>query len=404
MIIQPGPVRGVVRVPGSKSLTHRAVLMAAQSSRPCDVVGGLEGADTQATLGAMDAFGAMRDGWAFSPAELHAGDVDCANSGTTLRLTTATAARFDGPSRFDGDASLRGRPNGPLLDALRGLDARIDGGPTCPYIVRGPMQAGDVVLPPQVSSQYASGLLLSLPMLDGDSTLRPEPPVSSRPYLDLTLGVARAGGLRIDVEGDAFHIPGGQRPDAARFEVEGDWSTAAFPLVAGAIAGDVTVEGLDEDSRQGDKRILDILRAFGADVQGTRVREASLRSPGLVDVADGPDMFPALCVLAACAEGMTTFTGGAALRHKESDRIAAMAAGLQAMGIDCTETEDGLVVVGGRLHAAAIDSRGDHRIHMAFCTAALVADGPVTVSEPDCVAVSHPDFHRDLHALQAGAP
>jgi len=420
--VKAGRIDGTLRAPPSKSETHRAYLLAAQSDLPCRVRSPLRSEDTQATLYALHAMGArivlQDDDVQFLPAPLRAPTtaLDCANSGTTLRLLTVFATRFGHDVTLTGDASLRGRPNGPLLDALVGLGARVtsDSG-KAPITVRGPIRSGAVRLPPRSSSQYASALLLGLAVLPGPSTVELQAPVSSSPYLDVTLASARHFGLRIaeaprpNDGGRRFDLPGGDVPRAERVNVEGDWSAAAFPLVAAAITGGrVTVTALRADSPQGDRAILDQLGSFGAKVRHDEAGvtcespgAGGLSSPGTVDVAATPDLFPALCVLAACARGTTTFTGGASLRAKESDRIQAMAAGLRQMGIECRERPDGLEVVGGRLGGATVASLGDHRIHMAFAVAGLAASGTTTVDDPSCAAVSYPGFHKAFGAAGA---
>lgn len=409
--VHPGVASGTVRAPPSKSVTHRAHLLAAHTTGEAVVEDPLRAADTDTTLDCLRRLGAdlreQEGAVRFGPPDWHAAELDCANSGTTLRLLLGLAARITQPTRFDGDASLRARPNRPLLEALRRRGAHVEGTDTLPLTVRGPIAPGEYALPANVSSQYASSLLLSLPFLGGDSTVRMTPPVSSRPYLHVTMQTAAAFGLRIEAEGDAFHVDGGQSVGDARYAVEGDWSGAAFPLVAAAVTGGtVTVEGLREDSAQGDRAVLDVLRSFGARVQGTTVTGGDLRSPGTVDVRATPDLFPALCVLAACTEGRTTFTGGAALRHKESDRIVAMADGLTRLGIRVEQRPDGLVVEGGRLRRGSVQGFHDHRIHMAFCVAGLASEGPVTVTHAASAAVSYPGFHDQLRSLTGtpGAP
>jgi 3-phosphoshikimate 1-carboxyvinyltransferase len=409
--VRAGTMQGTVRAPPSKSETHRAYLLAAQSETPCRVRSPLRGDDTQATLTALRAMGCrlhlQDDDVQFLPAALHAPreTVDCGNSGTTLRLLAATVARFPGRVELTGDASLRQRPNGALLQALQALGATctsMDG--RAPLAIAGPLRSGAVRLPAGSSSQFASALLLSLPFLDGDSTVDLAAPVASAPYLDLTLRMARQFNLRIDespAAGRSFHVPGGQAPRAERVHVAGDWSSAAFPLVAAAVTGgQVTVSGLDPESPQGDRALLAHLEAFGAKVSwqdgAVRVQAGALASAGTLDVAATPDLFPALAVLASCSRGTTTFTGGAALRHKESDRIAAMAEGLGRMGAQVQERPDGLVIQGGRLQGATVSSRGDHRIHMAFAVAGLAATGTTTVDHPASAAVSYPGFHDAL--------
>lgn len=415
--IRPGPLKGTVAAPPSKSETHRAFLLAAQSTTPCTLLTPLLAEDTRATLSCLLALGARvhldtdrPETVQFLPATLRptAQALDCRNSGTTLRLLAATAARFGQPITLTGDDSLRARPNGPLLDALRGLGATVqaaDG--RAPLTVQGPLRPGSVRLPAGTSSQFASALLLSLPMLPGPSTVHLEPPVASAPYLDVTLASARRFGLAIERRGDTFAVAGSSSPRADAVRVGGDWSAAAFALAGAAVTGgSVTVTGLDPDSPQGDRLVLDVLRSFGAQMAataaGVTATGAPLTSPGRIDVSATPDLFPVLAVVAACSQGTTTFAGGANLRHKESDRIAAMADGLRRLGADVHETPDGLVVHGGRpLHGAILASHGDHRVHMALGIAALAAQGPSTLDGPATAAVSHPGFHADLAALGA---
>jgi len=415
--VVPATATGTVRAPPSKSVTHRAYVLAAQSDVPCTVLRPLRAADPDATLACLHALGARvapgAGEVAFTPAPpVPPREVlDCRNAGTALRLLLALAARLPFPVTLDGDASLRGRPNGRLLHALEALGARTesrDG--RAPVTVRGPMGPGSVTLPGGSSSQYASALLLSLPMLDGPSEMRLEPPVASAPYLDVTHDVAAAFGVASaahDEDGARVtRIDGGRRPRAERYLVDGDWSAAAFPLVAAASGGPVTVRGLRADSPQGDRAILPLLRRFGLHVHVandavTARSEGATESPGTVDVRDTPDLFPALAILAAVSRGTTTFTGGAALRRKETDRIAAMAEGLAALGVRAEERPDGLVVHGARggIQAGRVRSHGDHRIHMAFAVAGLLAEGPVDVDDPACAAVSYPSFHADLARL-----
>lgn len=422
MALDPGgamstrPVQGVVQAPPSKSVTHRMFMLAAQADGECTIERPLRAADTDATLGALRALGAdatERPGQvSFLPATLHAPPdvVDCQNAGTALRLIAGTVARFDGTTVLDGDASLRRRPNRPLLEALESLGAHIQAtdGDKCPLEIRGPLRPGDVTIPGEASSQFVSSLLLSLPLLDGPSTVTVTPPVASRPYLELTLDVARRFGLGIDADGDTFHIQGGDRPQGGTHAVDGDWSAAAFPLAAAAIThGTVTVQGLDPESPQGDRRIMDRLTAFGCRCHtgpdGVTIEGGALRSPGTIDTRDTPDMFPALAVVAACADGTTTFTGGATLRHKESDRIHAVAEGLSVLGIQVEERPGGLVVQGGAPRGGEVHAHSDHRIHMAFRVLALAADGPVHVDGAETAAVSYPDFQADLERITGGS-
>ncbi|TVQ86780.1 MAG: 3-phosphoshikimate 1-carboxyvinyltransferase [Deltaproteobacteria bacterium] len=409
-----------VAIPGSKSLTHRALLLGALSSGPCRVSNPLIGADCLSTLGVLEALGARTqregDDILFEPIrDLHPTDaaLDCGNSGTTLRLMLAQVARLEGSSTLTGDASLRGRPNATLLAALESLGARVrsEGG-RAPVIVRGPIRAGRISLPSKGSSQYASGLLLALPLLHASSQLFLEAPISSRPYLDLTRQTAAAFGLELGMTEEAgglrFTIPGGQRPRAASFTVEGDWSTAAFPLVGGAIAGQpVRLRGLRADSVQGDRAIVEIMRRFGLEVEvasdEVRLEPRERVAPGAIDLGATPDLFPALCALAARTEGTTVLRGAPSLRHKECDRIAAMVRGLRQLGLSAEERPDGAQIVGKAELGPSetlIQSEHDHRVYMAFSVLGLGAKSEITVDGAGCEAVSYPGFGAMLGALR----
>ena len=349
--IHPACAQGTVQIPASKSVTHRAFLLAALSESPAMVGNPLHSADTTATLNCLHALGARFQVEAgavrFEPAPLQPPrtPLDCANSGTTLRLLAATSARLTHTVTLTGDASLRSRPNGQLLDALHHLGARIrsDDG-RAPLTIQGPLRAGNVNLPAHSSSQFASALALALPFLEGRSRLTLARPVASRPYLDLTLDLAARAGLRLTTAEDggvedtgalSIEVPGNQHASLGAVKVEGDWSSAAFPLAAAALTqGHVTVTGLSNTSRQGDRAFLDHLKAFGCQVEAksdgiTVTGPSHLESPGTIDVTDTPDLFPILAVLAARSRGTTTLSGGSQLRSKETDRIHAM---LQRLG------------------------------------------------------------------------
>lgn len=416
VVISPGPVHGTTQAPPSKSVTHRALLLGAQAPNGCVVRHPLLSADTIATLRGLEILGARpqidADAIRFSPAELRPASqvVDCANSGTTLRLLAATAARLPAPTTMTGDASLRRRPNDSLLAALTalGVQCRSSGG-RAPLSIQGPLRPGIAHVSGAAGSQATSALLLALPFAPGDSQVVVVPPLQSRPYIDVTLDVARQAGLRLQSaagESLRIHVPGYQTVTATHLAVEGDWSSAAFPLAAAAVTGGtVTVTGLQHASHQGDRRIVEWLAAFGASVRTSETTVTctggKLSSPGLVDVGDTPDLFPIIAVIAAASRGTTELTGAAHLRTKESDRIAVMADGLSRMGIQVTARPDGLRVVGGAIQGAQIATAADHRIHMSFAVAALAAAGPSWIDMPAAAAVSYPGFHDAMSRLGA---
>ncbi len=406
--VHPGSVRGSAKAPPSKSYTHRALLLGLLAEGTTTVRDALASEDPRATLLAVEALGARvrkgdviaieSDGMVRAPA----GVIDCLNSGTTLRLLSAIAALSPGEVRLTGDASLRKRPMGPLLAALESLGAKTASAEgKAPVAIRGPLQGGRARLPGDVSSQFVSALLLAGARTPQGVEVEIEGALKSEPYVDITREMMGDFGVRVE----GLSVAGGQRYQARDYRVPGDFSTAAFPLAAGALAGDVTVENLPERTAQGDKAIVDLLRRFGARVDAearrVRVREAPLRGIH-ADLSDTPDLFPVLCAVAAHAQGETVLSGAAHLRYKESDRIAAMVANLRRLGVDAQERPDGARIVGGPVRGAeGLVTEGDHRVLMALAVCGLRAEGPLVLDDHEAHAVSYPSFLHDFAALGA---
>jgi 3-phosphoshikimate 1-carboxyvinyltransferase len=411
--IHPGRVEGTVLAPPSKSYTHRAFLLGLLAQGTTRVRDPLVSEDPRATLDGIEALGARvkREGLVVviqSDGKVHPPPraVDCLNSGTTLRLMSAIAGLCDGEVTLTGDASLRKRPMRPLLDALAALGATAQGAQgKAPVTIRGPMRGGRAVLPGDVSSQFVSALLLAGARTPDGIVVDVSGDLKSRPYVDITVEMMADFGAKAEATPRGFSVPGGQRYHPADYRVPGDYSTAAFPLVAGALSGEVTVDNLPQRTAQGDKAILDLLERFGADVsrhgRAATVRAAPLRGTS-VDLSDTPDAFPALCALAAHAQGETVLSGAAHLRFKESDRIAAMVGNLRKMGVDAHERPDGAVIRGGIVHGAqGLVTHGDHRVEMALAICALRATGPVELDDHEAHAVSYPAFLTDMRRLGA---
>ena len=411
-----GALGGTIRVPGDKSISHRAVIIGSIAEGTTHVSGFLEGADTLATLAAFRAMGVGIDGPDAGHVRIHgvglrglvrpAGDLDLGNSGTAMRLLPGVLAgqRFD--TRLVGDASLSRRPMNRIIEPLALMGARIEASAagTPPLDVRGsenPLRAIRYRLP-MASAQVKSCLLLAGLYADGTTVVCE--PAPTRDHTERMLsGFGHA--LRRDEEGIA--IEGGGRLEATRIDVPGDISSAAFFLVGASIAegSDLRIEGVGiNPTRTGVISVLeqmgariDVLArrdAAGEPVADLRVRGARLRGvridPALVPLAI--DEFPVLFVAAACADGVTELTGARELRVKESDRIAVMAEGLARLGAEATATEDGMVIRGGALEGGEVDSHGDHRIAMAFAIAGLRAGGEVRIRDCGNVATSFPGF------------
>ena len=296
------------------------------------------------------------------------------------------------------------RPLGPLWEALEAHGVRLSRPAPGELLCAGRLENGRFLLPGDVSSQFFSGLLFALPLLSGPSELRAATPPESAGYIAMTLAALRRFGIAAEPLPDGWAIPGGQRyrsPGAVR--AEGDWSNAAFWLAAGALSRPVTVTGLQAESGQGDRVILEYLRRFGAEVEqnadAVTVRPAPLRGCSL-DVRSTPDLAPPLALLAACAAGTTRITGAARLRYKESDRLASIAAALRALGADVRDLPDGLEIAGGRLTDGMVDACGDHRIAMLAAIASARCD--VRLRGAECVEKSDPHFWQTLAGLRSG--
>ena len=390
--VYPGSLHGGVTAPPSKSHVHRLLIAAALCGEETAIHCPGENEDIAATVRCLKALHAeiTRDGDLYrvcrkSPLfHLSAGDaLDCGESGSTLRFLLPLCAALHDSALLTGRGRLPSRPNGPLLEVLRSHGAKIDGD-FLPLTVNGGLQPGDFSLPGNISSQYFTGLLFVLPMLNGDSTLVYTSPLESMPYVDLTLSVLRRFGIQIKTIENGWKIPGNQKyTSPGTVEAEGDWS-AAFWLGANSLGNAVTVEGLNRASCQGDKAIEKLLAHIG----------------GEIDVTDTPDLMPILSAVAAARPGTETkIIGAARLRLKESDRIAAMAQTIRDLGGNAEELPDGLVIHGAKLKGGTVDGMNDHRVVMSAAVAATACQGPVTILGAEAVNKSYPHFWRDFEAL-----
>ena len=405
-----GKAVGKVTVPTSKSHTHRAIIMSALSGGPCRVTSPLISLDTQATRDAVRAMGATveeHDGYLTINAEsIHGPDrtVDVNNSGTTLRLMSGISALFGTETVLTGDESIRKRPMGPLLRTLRdcGVECRSDND-RAPISIRGPVKTDRLTIDGSTSSQFVSSVLMMSPLIGRPVDIRLTGKTVSRPYIDITLSMMRRFGITVEERVGGFHTePQIYRP--CDYTVPADFSSAAFPLVAGGLSGKVTVTNLDMDDPQGDKRIVDILSKAGCEVtvNGDSVTCASTGKLKAMDIdmSDIPDLFPIVCVLMSTTEGTSRLYGAPHLRFKESDRIALTERMLRTLGADITGTEDGCVINGvGRLKGGRIEHNGDHRLMMAAAVASLISDGPVSMEDDGCWNVSFPGFPETMRGL-----
>ena len=410
--IIPGARTGRVRIPASKSQAHRLLICAALGEEKTEVVCDGISADIAATAKCLCALGAkieeMEMGFLVSPikkAPEGRCDLYCGESGSTLRFLLPIVGALGAQAVFHREGRLPQRPLAPLDSVLKehGMTLREDGDL---LYCSGQLIGGNYTIAGNVSSQYISGLLMALPRLTGESTLTVTGTLESAAYVAMTEDALRLSGVEFSKNGASYAIPGGQRFRLpARTAVEGDWSNAAFFLCMGALAkGGVRVEELNLKSSQGDRGVLDVLRAFGAEVgeegDTVTVRRGTLRGV-TIDASPIPDLIPVLSVVASVAAGETRVENASRLRLKESDRLQSTANLLRALGGRVEEKEDGLVITGvPALHGGSFETQNDHRLAMSAAVAACTATGGVTVDNDACVAKSYPRFWEDYGSLK----
>lgn len=406
-----GRVHGSLTPPSSKSYAQRAlaVSLLAQGHTVLRKLDFCQ--DTLSALGCIHTLGAevieldeqtLSIGGGLSPREttLHVGE-----SGLASRLFTPIASLAERPIRIVGRGSLLERPMQMMIEPLKRLGVRVeDNRGYLPFEVCGPLRGGETEVDGSVSSQFITGLLLALPMAAIDTTLHVEKAVST-PYLDMTIDTAKRFGVDIfHRDYHEFYIPGGQRYRGLDLTIEGDWSAAAMLLVAGAVAGEVCIENLSALSKQADTAVLDALARAGAEVtiEGDSITAARRELHGFeFDATQCPDLFPALAVLAAAAEGETTLYGTSRLTHKESNRAETIAEEFSKIGIAVDISEENIMRIrGGKIHATEVESHNDHRIAMALAVAGLISDGVMQIHGAECVAKSYPDFFEQLESIR----
>jgi 3-phosphoshikimate 1-carboxyvinyltransferase len=411
--IFPARLNGAVNAIPSKSQAHRALICAALADKPTRVECNGESEDILATAACLSALGAgiERESGAYVvrplKQETNSGIVTlpCGESGSTFRFMLPIVGALGRKVCFIPKGRLPERPLSPLYEELVSHGAELSPQGSVPFHAAGWLKPGRYSLDAGVSSQFISGLLFALPLLDGDSELVLTGNAESFPYVELTVAMLEDFGIKADFSGEVFSIPGRQTYRSSSIvRIEGDWSNAAFWLGAGAIgSGSITCVGLDLQSRQGDKAILDILAKFGAKVEmnDSAVTVSGGKLRGIeINAKDIPDLVPILAVIGAAAEGTTVIRNAGRLRTKESDRLVAVSAVLRALGADVSEMEDGLVLHGSAAFSGGeVSSYGDHRIAMSAAIAATVCAELVVIHGAEAVNKSYPGFFDDLRLL-----
>lgn len=382
-------LKGEVFIPPSKSAAHRALVCSFLAGE-----GTVEPIINSNDMKAMEqVIGALKN---------NSDVADCIESGNTLRFMIPVAAALGKTVTFIGSGRLPERPIGDYLRLLPEHNVKCTSDGKLPLKIEGQLTSGVYEIAGNISSQYITGLLLALPILDGDSEIVLTTKLQSKPYVDMTIKVMADYGVVVEERENGYFIKGNQSYKKRDYTVESDWSQAAFFLVGGALNGDVILKGLDMNSTQGDKEIVSILKQFGADIEvkSDYIRAKKSVLKGIeIDVTDIPDTVPALAVAAAFAKGTTVIKGGERLRLKESDRIESVVSNLKRLGVDVEEKSDGMVITGGGAKGALLEGYNDHRIPMAFSMAALCAQGNTVITDANSINKTYPSFFKDYNSL-----
>ena len=426
--ITPTPLAGSVPAIASKSMAHRLIIAAALSSGTTHVICNTTCADIDATVRCLTSLGSridvVDDGYEVHPIpkSIELGilkafqgvTLDCGESGSTLRFMLPVACALGSNATFTGAGRLGERPLTPLSDELMAAGCELSSTGGFPLATKGRLRPGRFVLPGTVSSQFISGLLLSFPLLPGDSEIEVHGRIESRPYINLTVQALKLFGVDIAIERAAapngidditrFRCTGSAYRTPGEVVVEGDWSNAAFWLCAGALGEQpVEVTGVSLTSAQGDRNVLAALSRFGARTK--RASEAAIVQPDSLhafsmSAQDIPDLVPVISAVAACADGTTIIRDCARLRIKESDRLATTASELSALGAHISIDRDSLVIHGQpRLSGGTVRSHNDHRIAMMAAIAAIRCDGEVVIEGAEAVNKSYPAFFDHYRQL-----
>lgn len=401
---------GTVNVPPSKSDVHRAIICAAMANGVSRISPVALSNDIKATIGCIKALGADAvlennvltvDGTNMYKNKTAL--LDCGESGSTLRFFIPIAAVGNINATFVGKGKLPQRPIGIFTEALpkAGTVCKTEGG--LPLEIKGQLKSGIFEIPGNVSSQFITGLLLALPILEGDSEIVLTSPLESVGYIAMTIRTMKQFGVNIQATEKGWHIKGGQSYKTCDYTTDGDWSQAAFFMVLGAVSGKVTVKGVAKDSTQGDKKCTEILARFGAKVtqldNEVTVEKGKLKAI-TIDASQIPDLVPVLSVCAAFAEGTTKIINAERLRIKECDRLKATAELLNNLGGKVKELSDGLEITGvSSLKGGNVNSYNDHRIVMSAAVCAARSDEDITATFAMSINKSYPDFYIDYNSI-----
>lgn len=399
--ITPQLLKGTVSAPPSKSVAHRLLICSALA-KGTSIISGLQmSKDIIATIEALTTLGAKIDvnGDVATVSGINNLNtvsktvINCNESGSTLRFLIPIATALGVKSTFIGEGKLPERPITPYLTELTKNGVTFDYDNTMPFSVSGKLNAGKFVIDGGISSQFITGLLFALPILNGDSEIIITSKLQSRPYVDITIGCLNQFGIEVIEIEDGYFIKGNQKYAPCDSIVEGDYSQAAFFFVANALGNSIDISNLNSKSLQGDKKILEI-------IEQVRYNKSNILNPFSIDASDIPDIVPILTVLASFCEGTSEITNVARLRIKESDRLEAISACINKIGGNVIAKEDKLIIKGVKsFNGGIVDSYNDHRIAMSMAIAATRCIKPLIITNADCVKKSYPDFFNDYAML-----
>lgn len=420
--IFPTKLKGTVVAPSSKSMGHREIICAGLAAGTSIIDNISMSKDIEATMRCLKAINVAVDeipsmiegrkalqisgtGHPMAAAD----SVDCGESGSTLRFFLPLGANLNCPLTFTGNGKLVSRPLQAYYDIFDEKFIQYFNDNGClPVTVNGHLTPGTYKLPGDVSSQFVSGLLFALPLLNGDSIIEITSPLESSAYVDMTINCLAKFGVQIENERGLhrrYLVKGKQRYQAQDSQVEGDWSQAAFWTVGGSLGDGITCQGVNVNSLQGDQAVVDIMERMGAvikqDANSVTVNGGATKAT-VIDAANCPDIIPVLTVLAAVSEGTTKIINAGRLRIKECDRLAAMTSELNKMGANITEEPEGLTIVGkpqGLVGGVQVDAWNDHRIAMSLAIAAQKCAAPIILTGAESVAKSYPTFWEDYKSV-----
>jgi 3-phosphoshikimate 1-carboxyvinyltransferase len=408
--VEPSTIKGKLRAPASKSMTQRAIAAALLANGQSIIHNPSYCDDSLAAMSIAVGLGARIEPRADELIINGAGilkepKLNCGESGLAIRMFSPIAALYPAEITMVGAHSLKKRPMFMIEEALNQLGVvckSTDG--FLPLTIRGPITGGNCEIDGSLSSQLLTGLLMALPLAANDSDIKVNN-LKSKPYIDMTIQILKSFGITVHNSGyNLFHIPGNQKYIPHNYTVEGDWSGGAFLLVAGAINGRLSVQGLSTKSKQSDMAVIQALEKAGARMQ---IGEKNIEISGSelkafeFDATESPDLFPPLVTLASYCKGISVIAGVSRLVHKESDRAATLKTEFGKMNIRIEINDDRMFITGGQPQGAHVESHEDHRIAMAVAIAALRATGIVHIRDSQCVAKSYPGFFDDLRNLGA---